>query len=844
MASVLEPLVDRAHSTGSAVRCVTRLISGSATFITALFFFWIVLGIGAARSAPCPPGTVPATPPLSGCLVLAPCASGQVTPSGMCCPSGTTAQADNTCLANTPPPQQACTASEMPGPNGTCVCFSGNPPGPSGSCPILHICLSQQTCCPQGEAATNAGTCCPQGQVPLSDGSCANLSPTLARMMANQGLCPLSEELQPDGTCVFNNTLGLGPACTGFPPLPQTVYEGPCCTPGQVPAQKNHQYTGTCCPVGQVPDQNTGSCAPQESFINNCPGGGQYNAKTSSCCPPGSLITNRYTCCPPGQYPQPSGSCGCPWTAMQQSDGSCMPLCPTDSIPTGIYCTNCPTGQIGTVAGVCCAPNQIASNGFCCPSNFHPQGAYCMPNTNLNRAPDDCPPGQVRRGDGTCDLNPPVETPGLIVEPKVPGRSDNPIACGNGLVPREAFRGDRVCVAQAAHDQTIADNIAAPSRTLPNGLCVRGYLWRRANPDDHVCVLPATREQTQSDNRQCADGRCEVPVSGAAGTTGGSTVVSVATGQIPNPVCPPGSKLAGQFGCVQPSACPPGQQGTASCCPPGYWYGSGDVGGYQNYCFGGKPTCASPYVLTEGTYGSDQPWKFECCAAGQVTQGSRVGHGHTYCCPSNQVPLASGTCCAASQVTSRGTCCPTGQNPQDGTCKMTQPVKTPGTPGLTPPPPPLPSSPVPSRLCSSGETMLPDGDCCPSGQVTSRGTCCTLPYEPADDGTCKRPPQQRPGDLLVQPQPNVPVVCASPSVLRDGRCVVPDTTSSRSTERRKPRRDDHKLRGRKSHPSGGRTSDQDSGPPAAGGIPLVMPGFGGFGGRGGGLGAGGGFGRR
>ena len=566
MGARLEPLVDWASCASSAVCCATRLISGFAVFISALAFFWIVVGAGTAISAPCPPGTVPATPPLSGCLVLVPCASGQVTPSGTCCPSGTTAQANNTCLsANTPPPQQACTASEMPGPNGTCVCYSGNPPGPSGSCPILHICLSQQTCCPQGEAATNVGTCCPQGQVPLSDGSCANLSPTLARIIANQGLCPLSEELQPDGTCVFNNTLGVDPACTGFPPLPQTVYAGPCCTPGQVPAQKNHQYTGTCCPVGQVPDQNTGSCAPQELFINNCPGGGQYNAKTSSCCPPGSLITNRYTCCPPGQYPQPSGSCGCPWTAMQQSDGSCLPLCPTDSIPTGIYCTNCPSGQIGTVTGVCCAPNQIASNGVCCPSSFHPQGAYCMPNTNLNRAPDDCSPGTTRQDDGNCGVKPPVETPGLtpppppLPSPPVPSRlcssgetmlrdgdccpsgqvtlrgtcctppyepaddgtckrppqqrpAQSDVPCRIGLVPRDAFRGDRVCVSPAVHDQTIADNIAAPSRTLANGLCVRGYVWRRANPDDHVCVLPATREQTQSDNRQCADGRCEVPV--------------------------------------------------------------------------------------------------------------------------------------------------------------------------------------------------------------------------------------------------------------------------------------------------------------------------------------------
>jgi DNA-binding winged helix-turn-helix (wHTH) protein len=73
--------------------------------------------------------------------------------------------------------------------------------------------------------------------------------------------------------------------------------------------------------------------------------------------------------------------------------------------------------------------------------------------------------------------------------------------CPNGLVPRQAFHGDRVCVTKAVHEQTIADNIAAPSRTLPNGLCMRGYVWRRANPDDHVCVTRAAREQAQSDNQ-------------------------------------------------------------------------------------------------------------------------------------------------------------------------------------------------------------------------------------------------------------------------------------------------------------------------------------------------------
>ncbi len=73
--------------------------------------------------------------------------------------------------------------------------------------------------------------------------------------------------------------------------------------------------------------------------------------------------------------------------------------------------------------------------------------------------------------------------------------------CQNGLVPREAFADDRVCVTAVVREQTIADNTAAPSRTEANGLCIRGYVWREANPADHVCVTPATRKQTQSDNR-------------------------------------------------------------------------------------------------------------------------------------------------------------------------------------------------------------------------------------------------------------------------------------------------------------------------------------------------------
>jgi hypothetical protein len=85
--------------------------------------------------------------------------------------------------------------------------------------------------------------------------------------------------------------------------------------------------------------------------------------------------------------------------------------------------------------------------------------------------------------------------------------------CGaGGLVPREAYSGDQACVTRAVHDQTIADNTAAPSRTRPNGSCIEGYVWREANASDHVCVTPPTRAQVHVDNAtvQCAAGSRDI----------------------------------------------------------------------------------------------------------------------------------------------------------------------------------------------------------------------------------------------------------------------------------------------------------------------------------------------
>ena len=426
-----EPLVDRVLSAGSEICSATQRISGAAVFISALVLFWMVAGIGTASSAPCPAGTVPAPPPLSGCLVLAPCPAGTVPappPLSGClvltaCPTGQTLQ-NGTCQPNSSaaPTTSVCPPFQSSDASGNCVCLNGSAPGANGFCPGPNICLLGGTCCPPG-GETGTGTCCPQGQIPMSDGTCVPFNSTIAKIVANEGLCPPSEELQPDGTCLYStDTPGYGTACTVAAPIPISPYGGPlpgpspCCLPGQLPATSGVppsanrtgtlQYTGTCCPVGQAPQPN-GSCLPQQAFISPCStqGGGAYNAQTNSCCPPGYSISNHYTCCPPDHAPQPNGTCGCAANAQILPDGTCVP-CATAAIIVQGQCVSCPDGQIGNCKTTAVRPAKSTSNGACCPSGFHPQGAYCMPGTDLNRALDDCSPGTTRQDDGNCGVKP------------------------------------------------------------------------------------------------------------------------------------------------------------------------------------------------------------------------------------------------------------------------------------------------------------------------------------------------------------------------------------------------------------------------------------------------------
>jgi hypothetical protein len=103
-------------------------------------------------------------------------------------------------------------------------------------------------------------------------------------------------------------------------------------------------------------------------------------------------------------------------------------------------CEPCPSGQIGTVQNLCCDPNQTTSDGFCCSADTRVQGAYCVGNQSRRR--NACPRGSTRRDDGTCATNHPA------VENADQKKTREQLECGDGLVRRDAFHGDPVCVIQ------------------------------------------------------------------------------------------------------------------------------------------------------------------------------------------------------------------------------------------------------------------------------------------------------------------------------------------------------------------------------------------------------------
>jgi hypothetical protein len=79
--------------------------------------------------------------------------------------------------------------------------------------------------------------------------------------------------------------------------------------------------------------------------------------------------------------------------------------------------------------------------------------------------------------------------------------------CKPGLVWREAYPGDKVCVTGSSRQRAVADNRDRNLRHVQGSdTCIQGFVWREAskgrNPavEDHTCVTVPTRSETWAEN--------------------------------------------------------------------------------------------------------------------------------------------------------------------------------------------------------------------------------------------------------------------------------------------------------------------------------------------------------
>jgi hypothetical protein len=649
-------------------------------------------------------------------------------------------------------------------------------------------------------------------------------------------LCPAGQTALPGtGTCV-----GAGVTCAAnqsSTPPSGTIYTS-CCPSGQQPAILNTSggpvFTGSCCPPGQAA-QGDGSCLPELTAI--CQAG--QNPNISLCCLPNQAMTNRLTCCPVGQEANPNGSCGpdpCSGTGLAPTvNNSCKSVCPVGQhvIPGTTTCL-CPNGY-PPKDGRCnlnpCGPHQhLNAQGLCetvCPPGY-PLAADntckdpCAPGlvwlSNQNRCV--CAPGPSTTGLTCCPAYQAVYTDGYC-SPKMKHNAAA-VACEHGLVPREAYQGDPVCVILQSHDQTIADNLAAPSHTNPEGLCYHGYFWRRAIRSDHVCVTPEARARVQAENAQQQQ-QLSNPVQVVQTPPGGTGEATGGYSPTPQPSpCPTGTTLANvqsaqtipnggiSFGpveaeCVMTPPCP---------------YGTSATNGTALTPIPGPGGSAAFACCLPGTFqiNGGQPSTAYCCpdAFSTLTSAGPNGGLACYSYPTNQTapvtvaPIA--TCPAGfsgiwSYLPVPGL--PAGPQPQSPPLSNATPVcyVAPSCPAnyaftnnqcvpssnqtTTLPYVPLPPN---LRMCPRGTIKVSDGSCCTPAQATSLGTCCPANTTPQVNGQCcpngqtaqrngkcgYNPPVENSGVTAVPkgtPPSNNTTQCGAGLMLRDGRCLPAIQTS-------------------------------------------------------------------
>lgn len=101
--------------------------------------------------------------------------------------------------------------------------------------------------------------------------------------------------------------------------------------------------------------------------------------------------------------------------------------------------------------------------------------------------------------------------------------------CLPGLVWREAFPGDHVCVPGASRTRAAADNARAPRRTVRGSdLCRHGFVWRDAEPGDKICTTGTVRARSAQENRLASQRRDPACLAPRSSTSLGLLALNVA----------------------------------------------------------------------------------------------------------------------------------------------------------------------------------------------------------------------------------------------------------------------------------------------------------------------------
>ena len=384
----------------------------------------------------------------------------------------------------------ACPPGQLPrGPNGACMCNNGTGPGPGGN--GVHC----------------AGLPVRPDAAPVAVG-------TISRLLrgrydaARQHLPGAAVRALPDTVAQQHLLLDPGsrrrPKAAITPPWTITqvlnliwygIYTPPpnfCCPSNQKPAshyprapgpglttERQHRYVHALLLPGRrgAADRRKLPAAAAISSIRLCRRA-PYNPRTGSCCPSGtSALSNSYQCCPQGTFARADGpilaSARSPSQELNSGNITCKRYCDADSqevpiwnVATGgaVGCRQCPSGEVGDSAGRLLRAAKHDHQRHVLSVRYASGQRRLRTPTTSGRA----------RGERRL---PPRRLPPRRLPPHRPA--------ADGLVPREGIcSAVPVCVSRdSTHEQTIADNTSAPTRTKPDGNCIRGFVWRRGRPE-------------------------------------------------------------------------------------------------------------------------------------------------------------------------------------------------------------------------------------------------------------------------------------------------------------------------------------------------------------------------